>query len=652
MNAIKRTIVFTFIMLIAIVGFSAYADEKENKTILKVAGDNNYPPFEFMDSSKTTTTTFRGYNVDVMRAIAIEMGIEIEFIPMEWNQAKLALLEGKVDVIQGMTRTDSREMFYDFSDPYYLSSQVIFVNADNTYVAGIEDLENVVVAVQKGDVNDELISKTKEIHLSVYPDQPSALAALLEGRVGAVLGNRATGIYNLQQMKKMDEVKIVGETVSTNEYACAVRKGNQKTLELLNAGISNIKAKGTLKSINEKWFGESIEVQGKWKTLLIIAVFVSVGLTGLLALIFLINKRLQQEVNLRTKELLHSKLRIEVQDAQKMHILNSISNGIVVFDKNGKVTLFNQASRDIIDKGIEINLHWTELEICRTLGIELFDNALALKSSYTGNLTSINTKKETVYLHYTISPVDYKAGAENELILMVEDITQEKIFHEALHQNDKLSTLGRMSASIAHEIRNPLSAIKQYVDLMPSKSDNVQFMSQALCVIPSELKRLNEIIDGLLDYSKFTESNKEMTSIKELVNELAMLMKVDFLQRRVRFYTDLESHTIYADPKQIKQILINLVVNALDALPEEGGTIQIKTYQTNGCLMIEVIDNGSGIPEDYLDKVFEPYYTTKATGYGMGLAISKQLVEENGGYMLIESAVGSGTTLRLVFPLN
>lgn len=651
----KSTFYIRYLLLIALLlmigmGSWSYAGSGEEKLILKIAGDNNYPPFEFVD--REHEDAYRGFNIDVMRAVGIETGVEIKFLPMTWAEAKKALELGKVDAIQGMTKTEAREQIYDFTDPFYFNSQVIFVKNDNQYIVSLEDLVGKRVAVQKGDVNDEILKKTKGILLKVYADQETALMSLTRGEADAVLGNRTTGIYHLQKLNLDHSIKIVGETITSNDYAVAVRKGDTKTLTLINEGIRRIKEKGTLKRINTKWFGENVRDQSAWKSLLIIAVIISLTLAALLSLIFLINKRLQNEVKVRTEELETSKRHLEMQDAQKLHILNSISNGIVVFDKNGKVVLFNEICRVIIDKDIEKNLHWSELDICKLFGLELFEKALNEKTVFSGNATAINSKNETIYLHFTLRPVAYPALTDNELILMVQDITQGKIYQEVLHQNDKLSTLGRMSASIAHELRNPLGAIKQYVDLLPHKIENQKFVDQALLVLQKEVVRLNEIIDGLLDYSKFSQNKKEMISVDTLVRDMYMLMKVDFLKRRVVFKTELGSDQLSADPKQIKQVLINLVVNSLDALPETGGTIMIKTYLENPSFVIEIVDDGKGIPSEYLEKVFEPYFTTKPSGFGMGLAISKQMVEENGGKLSIKSAVNQGTTIKLEFPIS
>lgn len=616
------------------------------KDQLIIAGDENYPPFEFVSE---LDGTYRGLNVDVMKAIEDETGVEIILKPMTWEAAKKALREGQVDAIQGMVRTDSRELTYDFSEAYHISSQVIFVRKDTHDVSGIEDLSTRVVALQRGDVNQELIGSFKNVKLTFYADQQTALKALLEGDADAVLGNKATGIYHLQRMKEISEVKIVGETLSINEYGLAVKNGDTQTLAIINAGIKAIKDKGTLKKINYKWFGESIEEQAKWRPLLVVAVFISTGLSILLGLIFWINKRLQIEVTLRTAEVLKMTEVAEQSAKQKWHIINNISSALLVFDGTGHLILHNQMSKDLIDSKLENDKHWCQIEFCRQLGIEVLDAAMRTKCEQSGNMMMLTSLGQTKYIQYAVTPVIYEDNNDMEVILMVKDNTQEKMLLEIVHQNDKLSAIGRMSASIAHELRNPLNAMKMYIDLMPNRLENSNFMMQALKVLPSEIKRLKETIDGLLDYTKFTQSKRELVCLEEVIEDVTTLLKVNLVQKRITLTTEIKAATIYADAKQIKQVLLNLLLNAIDALKEECGHILLRVREKDDKVIFELKDNGSGILPEHLEKVFESNFTTKKNGYGIGLAISKQLVEENKGKIWMESQIGIGTCVFLEF---
>ncbi|WP_416199182.1 EAL domain-containing protein [Sporanaerobacter sp.] len=272
----------------------------EEIKVLRVAGDNNHPPYEFIDEKGN----YKGFNVDIMRAIAIEEGIEIEIIPMAWNQAVYALEAGKVDAIQGMSKTPTRANKFLFSIPTVKNSQAIFVLKDTNYISGIEDLTGVKVAFQKGDINEEILNDISRVILRPKDNQKDGIEALLNGEVEAFLGNRQTGLYYLQKMKKADMVKIVGEPMGEVEYGPVTTKDKQEVADILNRGIKEIKRNGTYDKIYQKWFGE--EYYGKkdlfkvYKKQIVVIVFV-------ILLVFFIlsgwNKQLATEVEKRTSEL-------------------------------------------------------------------------------------------------------------------------------------------------------------------------------------------------------------------------------------------------------------------------------------------------------------------------------------------------------------
>lgn len=272
----------------------------EEIKVLRVAGDNNHPPYEFVDEKGN----YKGFNIDIMRAIAIEEGIEIEIIPMAWNQAVYALEAGKVDAIQGMSKTPTRANKFLFSIPTVKNSQAIFVLKDTNYISGIEDLTGVKVAFQKGDINEEILNDISEVILRPKDNQKDGMEALLNGEVEAFLGNRQTGLYYLQKMKKMDMVKIVGEPMKVVEYGPVTTKDKQEVVDIFNRGIKEIKKNGAYDKIYQKWFGE--EYYGKKDLFKLYRKQISV-MIFIIFVAFLIlsswNKQLAREVEKRTSEL-------------------------------------------------------------------------------------------------------------------------------------------------------------------------------------------------------------------------------------------------------------------------------------------------------------------------------------------------------------
>ena len=195
----------------------SFALEKE---VLRIAGDNNYPPYEFIDKDGN----YRGFNVDMMRAIAIELGIDIELIPMSWQEAMEALEKGEVDAVQGMTKSSIREEKFEFSSPLVTNSQAIFVLKDTNYISSLKDLEGKKVSFQRADVSYELAQDIRGIKPIIMINQEEAIDLLLQGEVDAFIGNRLTGIYYLQREENFDKIKIVGEPMHITEYCTSVQK--------------------------------------------------------------------------------------------------------------------------------------------------------------------------------------------------------------------------------------------------------------------------------------------------------------------------------------------------------------------------------------------------------------------------------------------
>ncbi|MCF6096346.1 transporter substrate-binding domain-containing protein [Thermovorax subterraneus] len=169
---------------------------------------------------------YRGFDIDIMNAISLYCGFEVEYVPMDWNEAVKALEAGAVDVVLGMGKTPEREKRYDFSKPILINSRVIFVRKDNFLINSLDDLKGKRISVPAGDIVEEIVSGLEGADVIRESTQEKALQNLVDGKVDAFIGNKYSGLYNIQKNKYHDIVKIVGEPVSSTEYCIAVRKGN------------------------------------------------------------------------------------------------------------------------------------------------------------------------------------------------------------------------------------------------------------------------------------------------------------------------------------------------------------------------------------------------------------------------------------------
>jgi signal transduction histidine kinase len=230
-----------------------------------------------------------------------------------------------------------------------------------------------------------------------------------------------------------------------------------------------------------------------------------------------------------------------------------------------------------------------------------------------------------------------------------------KGFEAQLVRAHKLSALGELAGSIAHEIKNPLISIQGFAKRI-SKADDIEKARQYSYFIDQEAGRLTNVLLKLLDFSRMDEPKMEETDLGTLVDDTLLFME-HHLTRFKNVHLDIvrpgEPVITVIDKIHIQQALVNLINNAAQAMPE-GGAIRIETGKEDPFGFIDVSDEGSGIDAETLEKIFEPFFTTKpkGEGTGLGLSLSKRLLEANGGTIVVKTKPGEGSTFRLLIPLK
>lgn len=304
MKSYRKMIIFLCMLLILSHSFLVYGEKSDNskmdKVVYKFAADYNHPPYEYLDKSGK----FVGFDVDIMNAIADVMNIEIQIIPMSWNDAVSALDNGEVDGIIGMSQNEERMKKYLFTSPTLLNEHVIFVRDETVHINNVEELSGVKVAYQKGDYNEAILSNIPDVIRYPKIDQEEALRSLASREVDAVLGNKLVGLYHLQRKKLSNDIKIVGEPISVSKYGIAVLKDNEELYNILENGLQLIKKDKTYDRIYNKWFGESISgiklILDLYKEELTFGI---IFVAMVIVFLYMYNKRLQREVAKRTSEL-------------------------------------------------------------------------------------------------------------------------------------------------------------------------------------------------------------------------------------------------------------------------------------------------------------------------------------------------------------
>jgi signal transduction histidine kinase len=220
-----------------------------------------------------------------------------------------------------------------------------------------------------------------------------------------------------------------------------------------------------------------------------------------------------------------------------------------------------------------------------------------------------------------------------------------------LVNSEKLAMLGKMSAAIAHEIRNPLAGLSGFVQMMQSDGpEKAAVLAKFIEIAPEEFRRLTRLTDNLLALGRAASINPKSRKLINFVTEVNAVMLHNYEKNKIKVTVDIsENIEILADRELMMQLLLNIAMNSFQSMPN-GGTIIFSAVIEKNCVVLDVRDTGRGIADDIKDKIFEEFFTTRAEGTGLGLSISKKIIEAHGGTINIESEQGKGTDVRLSFP--
>jgi two-component system NtrC family sensor kinase len=234
--------------------------------------------------------------------------------------------------------------------------------------------------------------------------------------------------------------------------------------------------------------------------------------------------------------------------------------------------------------------------------------------------------------------------------------------HQRMLHVEKMATIGKMAAVVAHEINNPLSGIltysklvKRWIGKSAASAPRQEEMQGSLDLIASESKRCGELVKNLLSFSRVSPMNLAWCDLNQVIDRCVRLVQHKMDMAGIQLNLDLGSDLpmAHCDPSQIEQVVLAMVINAIDAMPHEGNLWISTRVTTDSTIELVIRDDGIGIPDEHLAHIFEPFYTTKESGgSGLGLAISQNIVERHGGQIEVNSVVGQGTTFKIVLPVD
>ena len=334
------------------------------------------------------------------------------------------------------------------------------------------------------------------------------------------------------------------------------------------------------------------------------------------------------------------------------NVVESMADGLISVNRERKIVTLNRKAAEFFGAKEE---DLKSKEISKVLGIDI-DNLLKKQG---GMLRDWELKVSSQYgaqipLSLSAAPLKDENDKEMGSVLLLRDLREIRDLQERVRRSERLASLGRLAAGVAHEIRNPLSSIRGFAQFFQNRFKGQEKEQEYASVMVREVDRLNRVITELLDFARPKEPHRELHSAGEILEQTLKVLESELAKKNIAVEKNLEASLprIWVDRDQLSQALLNLLLNALESM-EGAGKIRI-SMESGGAevLAISISDTGRGIPKEDLERVFEPFFSTKRKGTGLGLAIVHQIVESHKGEIKVESRAGEGTTFRITLPIQ
>lgn len=637
MNAFKRILTIALCVLI-LAGTAVVPAAGANETI-KVGLSGRMEPLFYVDENDEA----HGIFVDLMDVVASDAGYKTEYVIYNAHrQALTALNNGEIDAVLGVLPSEA-ERFSNVivSEEIYGTSVRLAMphelSPENSVNAG---------AYEYDTVSDDHVELLGTSAVMVFSNQQQVYDSLVNGQADCVIAVLDCVRYMLKRDGLVNEYTIGSSDIAGLSYGIGLNRTNPIISTSINRSIGRLRASGNYSAIIRKW-GVYTDLEKATQKAKIVGTVAGIALLVTLVIV-VFNMRLRQLVKVKTADLSEKIEDLENSSNLRNTLIEHSNAGSMVLRMDGTILLMNDTMRRMAGLQEDDPLpNVSELGIIgRAWEQAPPDMAQPELIGETGPDGKIKTYR---YLNARTSNRD-------ERVFMIEDVTHEEMERQEVFEESKNKALNRIIAGIAHEVKNPLTTIRTYASLAETETDDPEFVQAFTQYVPKEVDRISDLIETLVNYSRPASVEKEHFSVGEIAQSCRSLAYVYAKKIEISSETD-DNLCLYMGKDQYRQVLINFLLNAIQSVEEKiekcgsyaSAGVSLKIYRNGSEVVTEVSDTGVGMTEDQLRQCTEPFFTTKKKGTGMGLALAKQFIKENGGRFEIESEEGVGTTVRMIF---
>ena len=511
----------------------------------------------------------------------------------------------------------------------------------------INDIANHFVSAIKTGTRGYAWIMDKEGDLLYHPSQ--------QGMVGRNLYKTDTSCFNCHQSFNLEKTIIEGKAKDFGRYIAPT--GEDKIIAFSTASIDNI---SWIVAASAPYSEVTYATKSSMRlySYLILSIFTTTTIISIWLIIF--NKKritademakrkeelekyaveLEEKVKRRTAELTSEKEKLDT-------IVSAIGGGLILMDEHGKILWTNQIIQEMLGQDVR-GLACQDL--CSECSFIFDTSTKEINATIMPDLFGQKGK----YYQITNAPVKGGDGEVYGYIWLIQDITEMKKMEEHIGHSEKLASLGRLAAGIAHEIGNPLTSIFSFVQILKEAEED-KFKRESLETVYFHINRISDILKQLSGFTKMPTGELKECNINETIESSVNIIHFDKKSKGIAIIKELSSelsnYTLICDSNQLSQVFVNLTLNAIDSM-SDGGTLTVRSMPQNGNIKIQFEDTGFGIPKEDLPKIFDPFYTTKEKGTGLGLAVSYDIIKKMNGTITVESEVGKGSVFTVTLPCN
>ncbi len=613
---------------------------------LVYGGNISEPPLGIYNAENGQYT---GMVVDYISALSIELGETIVSRPMIWNEALQALEAGETDICD-MIPSEERQKTFAFSAPVYDLNGSVIVPIGKGSITRPNQLNGRRVVVQKGDFAIEYMTRSGiRVELVQVDNMSEAMLLLKKGSVEAAVGDEPVAYHYLSALGMTEGFQVLDTPLYRNRVSLGVSKDNQELLQVLDKAIFKLRQKGILAQIQNKWnkptpdFYRDSSADKLRLTLTGVALVFSI----LLYLTWIWSRSLKLLVGIRTRELEYMKNELQV-------VFDSMSSLLAVISGQGTLVSLNGAFLKALgcEEDALLDKAFTEIDMLRAFD-EVSGHGIK-KWLEAPEDCSFEEKYEFRHggriLVCRCSPLEQEGVSSGQLLLMISDETVSRMQEMRLIHANKMETVGMLAAGVAHELRNPLGIIRNSGFVLKTLDpEDTAYRHTALMAIETSVTRASKIIENLLKHSRLTDDRKDRIHLRAFLEEILGLFDRQLNEKNVRLALSCpEGVTIISNSASLWHGILNIIQNALDAMPQ-GGELKITVIGESERVTIRLCDTGTGISPENLDRIFNPFFTTKPVGQGtgLGLYVAYSEIQKAGGIIEVTSEPGQGTCFNL-----